>query len=201
MNPELIQRTQHFLFASEEEMQQANLPRPVQQRLLRLRDIYNYWLANPRLTDKAIVSELRDRYHLGLSIAYEDLRLIKVCLGNLNQCTTDYYRYLFLQRAEEAFAMARANNDTKAFAATLATLGKYTRLDAPDGSAPDYSLIVPQSFEITADPASAGFKRIPNVEEKARRLLARYITEAQTTPAPEAQAEEIKPITRKHDIT
>lgn len=190
MNPEVVSRTQRFLFASMEEMEEAHIPRPVQERLLRMRDIYNWWLLNPRLLDNAVVAEIMSRHHVSRTQAYEDLRLIKICLGNLNQCTADYYRYVFLQRAEEAFQMARDKGDPRAFAQALATFGKYTRLDLPDGNAPDYSQIVPQQFEITADPEAAGFRRIPDLEKKVRKMLASYIQDT----APAAGDGEIRPI-------
>lgn len=192
MNPTLIQRTQKFLFATKEEMDEAGLAANVQARLLRLRDIYNYWLNNPQLRDSVIIDELKTRYNIGTTVAYEDLRLIKICLGNLNQCTTDYYRYVFLQRCEEAFEMARKKDDPKAFASALSAFGKYTKLDIPEGNVPDYSQIVPQQFEITADPEAAGFKRIPDLEKKVKKMLARYIQEAETPR--EADAIEITPI-------
>ena len=177
MNPELIQKTQKFLFASEEEMIEAKVPANVRTRILRLRDLYTFWLNTPALGDKVIVAELRKRYGVSLSTAYEDIRLIKICLGNLNQQTTDYYRWVFLQRVEEAFQMARLNNDARAFSAALACLGKYTKLDKDESERPDYSAITPQSFEITADAEVAGFKRIPNLEEKTRKLLEKYSIE------------------------
>jgi len=194
MNPEVIQRTQRFLFASEEEMNKARIPKPIQERLLRMRSIYNWWLLNPRLLDNAVVAEMKKRYGLSHSQAYDDLRLIKICLGNLNQCTADYYRYVFLQRAEEAFEMARKKDDPRAFAQALATFGKYTRLDLPEGNTPDYSQIVPQQFEITADPEAAGFRRIPDLEKRVRKMLASYIQEAARPTPALAEAVEVKPI-------
>jgi len=192
MSPELIQRTQRFLFASKEEMEKEHIGEGLQRHILRLRDIYNYWLANPQLLDRHIVAEIKSRYKVSIAQAYQDLRLIKICLGNLNQCTTDYYRWVFLARAEEAFEMARKKDDPKAFASVLSAFGKYARLDAPDAAAPDYSAIVPQQFTITSDPTVAGFKRIPNVEGKIRTLLARYVHEAESPQY--AVAEEVKPL-------
>lgn len=192
MTDELVQRTQKYLFAEEEELTKARLPQKAIERMLRLRTMYGYWVANPRLADKEIVAELKRRYGIGPSVAYEDVRLIKVCIGNLNRCTSDYYRWLFTQRCEESFRMAREKGDAKAFAATLAALGKYTRLDKDEGNVPDYSLIVPQTFEISADPEVAGFKRIPNLDEKIKQMESRYIQEI-TAPA-EAEFEEVKPL-------
>ncbi len=178
MTRELIERTQEFLFASEEEMIQARLPEPVRTRLFRLRDMYLYWQRSPRMTDGAVAQELQRRYKLSATMAYDDVRLIKVALGNLNQASEEYYKWVFLQRCEEGFQMARTNNDPNAFARVLAAYGKYTKLDKEKHEGPDYSMIVPQTFEISSDPEVAGFKKIPNVEEKAKKMVARFIQEA-----------------------
>ena len=174
MNPETIERTQRFLFASEEEMNEANLSVNQQTRLLRLRDMYLYWLRHPSYSDKAIVSQLVMQYQISLSMAYEDVRLLKICLGNLGQVTRQWCQYVFMQRCEEGFAMARASGDANAFAKVLSALGKFTRLDHDEDIGPDYSQIIPQQFELTSDPTEAGFQRIPNVNEKIRVLFARY---------------------------
>ena len=73
--------------------------------------------------------------------------------------------------------MARDCRDPNAFAKVLAAFGKYTKLDKEKHEGPDYSMIVPQTFEISGDPEVAGFKKIPNVEEKARRIVAEFIQE------------------------
>lgn len=179
MTDKLVERTQRYLLASVEEMQAAKLPENVQQRMLRLRELYAYWLQNPRLADSDIVHELRERHGVGVTQAYEDVRLIKICLGNLNRLTKDYDRWLFRQRCEEGWQMAREADDPKAFASVTATYLKGTLLDKEDNIGPDYSLIVPQTFTISADPSVAGFKVVPGILEKAKRLEARYIQEAE----------------------
>lgn len=174
MNPETIERTQKFLFASEQEMDAEHFKPATKERLLRLRDIYMFWLNNPRMGSKSVVTEIKRRYKISEVCAWEDLRLIKICLGNLNTATTDYYRWVFLARCEEGFELARRNNDSNAFAKVLAAFGKYTKLDVNDAEGPDYSQIVPMTFEISADPTVAGFKAIPDIEKKAKKLLDKY---------------------------
>lgn len=178
MHAQLIQQTQRYLFASEQEMREARLPQPVQQRLLRLRDQYNYWLRWPKLTDRDIVDELQRRYGIGNSQAYEDVRLIKICLGALNQVTKDYDRWLFRQRLEEGYQMARETQDAAAFAKMLAAHGKYAQLDKNEPDAPAYSDIVPQSFEPVSNPEAAGIRPAKDWRERARRLRERFEKEA-----------------------
>ena len=76
MNLALIETAQKFLFADEREMQEAGLSQATRGRMIRLRDIYNHWLAHPRLLDKDIVVEIIRRYRIGKSMAYEDLKII-----------------------------------------------------------------------------------------------------------------------------
>ena len=192
MNPELIKRTQDFLFASEEEMEKAHVPIDVRQRLYRLRDMYSYWLRNPNQGDRHILAEIKRRNGLGDTQAYEDLRLLKLCLGNLQQMTRDWYQYLFIARCEEGFQMARDKGDAGAFAKVLASLGKFTRLDHEQLTGPDYSQIIPQQFEITSDPSVAGFQRIPNVLQLTQQLEKRFKKEIE---AAEYEVIEVKPIT------
>ena len=99
---------------------------------------------------------------------------LKILIGDTSRASRAWFQHLFIQRCEEAFAMARANNDSKAFTATLNCLGKYTRLDTEESRLPDYSQIVPQQLEITTDPSVAGFQRIPNLKEKVAKMLNKY---------------------------
>ena len=187
INPEIVQRAHDYLFASVEEMKAAGLQARIIDRLLRIRSIYTWWLQSPTLTDRDVVAEMIRRYAIKTRTAYDDLALIKTCLGSLNQCSQDYLRWVFLQRCQEGFEMARKKDDPSAFAKVLTAYGKYSRLDRDEGLAPDYSAIVPQVFEISADPEDAGFKRIPDIEKKAEKMLRQFQRDFQSV-----EFEEIK---------
>lgn len=105
--PATIDIAKENLFASVDEMRERNIPEVIQQRLLRLRDMYNYWLQYPRIREQEIVLELQKRYQIQKSAAYEDIRIIKYLLGDLNKATKDYHRYRFIQRNEESYEMAK----------------------------------------------------------------------------------------------
>lgn len=83
--PATIDIAKENLFASVDEMRERNIPEVIQQRLLRLRDMYNYWLQYPRIREQEIVLELQKRYQIQKSAAYEDIRIIKYLLGDLNR--------------------------------------------------------------------------------------------------------------------
>ena len=103
MNITLLDTVQRFLFADEREMQEAGLSTSTRGRMIRLRDIYNHWLAHPRFLDKDIVAEIIRRYKVGKSMAYEDLKVVKYCLGAMNQSTVEFERWQFRQRLDEAW--------------------------------------------------------------------------------------------------
>ena len=75
--PATIDVCEKHLFSDVEEMTREGVPELIQQRLVRLRDMYNYWLQFPRKKDLEIVGELELRYKVSKSTAYEDIRIIK----------------------------------------------------------------------------------------------------------------------------
>ena len=175
MNITLLDTAQKFLFADEREMQEAGLSTGTRGRMIRLRDLYNYWLAQPRLLDKDIVAEIIRRYQVGKSMAYEDLKVIKYCLGAMNQSTVEFERWQFRQRLDEAWNTARVNGDARAMAQLVNAQGKFMRLDKDEAAAPDYSTITPPFLEISGDVSVVGFEPIVDVEKLVKKLTARYI--------------------------
>lgn len=172
-----IETFRRYIFASEEEFEAADLPKRTRERVVCLREMYFYWLRNPQLTDKVIAAQFRARYAMQLTTCYEMTNYLKIIIGDTNRAQRSWYQFVFLQRCEEAFAMAREKGDTKAFTAALNALGKYTRLDSAESAMPDYSQIVPQQLEITTDPSVAGFERIQNLKEKVNKMLNKYAAE------------------------
>lgn len=194
LSSETIERAKRYLMASEEEMAAAGLPAYMRSRLLRLRETYAYWLQNPRLSEAEMVAVVRGKHRLGITQAYEDLKIVKICLGNLARLTRDYDRYVLRCRCEEGWQLARDTKDARAFAAVTAAYGKYTLLDKETENLPDYSSITPQTFAPVSDPSVDGFKTTPGILERAKRLEARY---ARETEAQAAEVEEISDRTEK----
>ena len=153
--PATIDIAKEYLFTSVDEMREKNIPEIIQQRLLRLRDMYNYWLQYPRIREQEIVLELQKRYNIQKSAAYEDIRIIKFLLGDLNKTTKDYHRYRFIQRNEESYEMAK-------------------REDAKDLG---YDKIVIQPFQPSTDPTILGIRPIPNIRQRIADKIKQYMNE------------------------
>ena len=95
-SPEHIDLVQRYLFASEEELEEGNVPAAVRERLFRLRDMYMYWLKHPQYGDKNIVQQIRQQYGITERMAYEDVHFLKICLGTIGQVTRQWCQYVFL---------------------------------------------------------------------------------------------------------
>ena len=175
MSKNLQTLAQTYLFADEGRMTKDGVPEATQQRLLRMRDGYNYWLRYPLTSTSELVSLLCEKYSIGRSVAYEDVKIVKWCIGAMNQHTVDYERWLFVQRSDLAWEKALEAEDHKAMSAILATRAKYMRLDREESTAPDYSTITPPFLEISGDVSVAGFKPLPDAEERAKKLMRQYI--------------------------
>ena len=183
--PVTVEVMKKYLFADVDEMTENRVPQVTQNRILRLRDMYNYWLQYPRLKDLDIVHELMKRHKISKSIAYEDLRVIKYLLGDLNKASKDYHRYRFIQRNQETYDTAKRLNDAKAMAACDNTYAKYTQLDKEDAQDLGYDKIVVQPFVPTADPTVIGIKPVPNIRQKSADKNNSYWAEDMDEVQPE----------------
>lgn len=171
MIPATLDVALEHLFSSTDEMQNARIPEIIQKRILRIRDLYTFWLNYPNTKDVDIVRELRKRYGISQNIAYQDLRIIKTLLGEINKSSRDFYRYKFNKMIERAYEVADRKGDAKAMAAASAVYGKFNKLDKEDPQDLGYDKIIPQNFEITDDPSILGYKKIPNVKERINKII------------------------------
>jgi hypothetical protein len=175
--PATIDICEKYLFADVSEMVEEGVPEIIQKRLLRLRDLYNYWISFPSKKDMEMAEEDMRRNGIGKSAAYEDVRILKKLLGNFAKTTKDYHRYKFTLMIDESFQMAKRTKDAKAMASAANFYAKYTQLDKEDSVERGYDQIVIQPFEPTDDPTVLGLKPIPNLREKIARKIKQYWTE------------------------
>ena len=156
------------------EMDEQNVPAPVRDRILRIRALYAWWLINPRESDQSLVNKDMKEYDVQRMMAYNDLHLIKLILGNLQKVSRDFARYKFDRMIQDAYDLAEEQEDAKAMAAAAAAYAKYHLLDKDDPVDNGYDLIQPQVFIPTSDPRHLGLKRIPNVMKTIKKLIGKY---------------------------
>ena len=148
------------------------------QRVLRLRDMYNYYISNPDTKDRQFVDTAMSRHGIMKSQAYADLSIIKSLLPLLSSASRDFHRFRFNEMILETYQMAKARKYTKTMEKAASSYAKFNRVDLEDEQALPYDLIVVQPFTATSDPRVLGIKPIPNVEEKIAAMLKKYRQES-----------------------
>lgn len=174
--PATIDIARTDLFSTEEELR-SKYTEVLVNRLLRLRDLYNWYLSNPDAKDKIFVDNDIERYKISKVEAYDDLKIIKSVLPNLAQSSRDFHRWRFNEMILETYKMAKARKDTKTMEKAATSYAKFNRVDLEDEQAVPYDMIVVQPFTATNDPTVLGIKPIPNLRDKINTLLAKYTAE------------------------
>lgn len=175
--PSIADAAQQYLFTDRDKMIRSGVPEATINHIIRIRDVYSYWLQFPQKKDREIVCELMRRGNIQRSAAYEDLRLIKQLLGDLNKVSKDYARYRFLQMVERAYEVAENSGDARSMVAAADKLGKYMGLAEADEVDKGYDKIPVQIFAVTDNPEVIGLKRLPNARDRIKAMKQKYWNE------------------------
>lgn len=175
--PSIADSAQQYLFTDRDKMIRSGVPEATINHIIRIRDVYSYWLQFPQKKDREIVGELMRRGNIQRSAAYEDLRLIKQLLGDLNKVSKDYARYRFLQMVERAYEVAENSGDARSMVAAADKLGKYMGLAEADEVDKGYDKIPVQIFAVTDNPEVIGLKRLPNARDRIKAMKQKYWNE------------------------
>lgn len=175
--PSIIDSARKYLFADADKMTADGVPAATVAHLLRLRDIYSYWVSFPSKRDRDIVAELRSRYGIGDTVAREDLKLIKILLGDLQKPTRDYMRYRVTNMLERAYEKADAANDPRNMVAAADKLAKAHHLYDEDERASVLDTLVPIVLKTTDDPTVIGIKRMPDFRARIVEAKEKYFVE------------------------
>ncbi len=175
--PSIIDTAREHLFDDREKLERSGLPAATVAHIVRLRDVYTYWLQFPSKKEREIVAELKRRGGIGDTQARSDLRLIKTLLGDLQQATKNYHRYRFNVMVMRAYDRAADSGNISDMVKAAAMYAKYNQLDKEDDRDARYDLIQPQRFVFTDDPRVIGIEPLPDFREKIRKKKEQYWTE------------------------
>ena len=164
------------LFTAQDELQQRYTD-DVVARILRIREEYNWFIANPDAKDRQFIENAVSRYGIHKSMAYRDLGVIKALLPHLAQASRDFHRYRYNEMILETYQMATKRKDTKTMEKAASSYAKYNRVDLEDEQAVPYDMIVVQPFTATDDPSVLGIKPMPRLQERIQELLHKYQAE------------------------
>lgn len=182
------------LLASDDELREK-YPLALAERVMRLREMYNYWLSNPSMKDRQLRDAIMSRYDVSQSTAYSDINIIHQLVPLLAQKSRDFHRARANEMFLETYAMAKARKDTKTMERVVSSYAKYNRVDLEDEMAMPYDEIVIQPFAATLDVRVLGIKPIPDVYNHIAKLtkeLSRDFADIQDVEFEDADLEEDK---------
>ncbi|MCI9173297.1 hypothetical protein [uncultured Duncaniella sp.] len=203
--PSTIDACKLDLFSSREELVTKYQPVMV-ARIIRIREAYNWMLANPDAKDRQVIDIIMSRNPgISKSSAYSDLSILKTLLPELSKNSRDFHRWRYTEMIMETYQLAKRRKDTRTMERAATSYAKHTRVDLEDEMAMPYDQIVVQPFVPTMDVTILGLKRIPNafdyIDKLSKELLADN-PDIIDVEAEEADLQEDKffsPLTDKHD--
>lgn len=156
------------------EMKEANLPAPFVQRLQRVKGVYDYWRQFPNKQTADIVEYEQQMFSIGKTQAYEDIRLVKLLLGDIEASTKEFWRWRINTLIEENIKSARRAGDWRAVASLVKNLIQNNKTDKEDPLELDFDKIVPQQFEMSDDIRIVNPNAIKTPRKKIEELLKKY---------------------------
>lgn len=161
-----------------------DVPVTYQEKIKRLRVGYSYWYEFPTLSETEIRDHLMNEFEVVKSTAYEDIQVIKVLLGDIKNPAKEWIRFQVNAMFDAAYKLAELQKDPKAMVMAADKKAKYNMLDQLDAIELPFDEIVPQQFEPTDDPTSLGLKKDPQIREKKRKMLEKYMDEIEIIDVP-----------------
>lgn len=174
MNQDTFKKIESVLYLPDDQADQVLTPYEMERR--------NRWLIcvskkmeNPLLPDKQLVEMLEagmtGKFRaVAKSTAYRDIAAVNKITGNIQLAATNWYRYMIIEGAKEAFDIAKAEKDARGMSAALDKIGKYTRADKPDNDF-DWDQMLPPVMEPSNDTTLLeGIEPIENLEARRREM-------------------------------
>ena len=174
--PNTIEVCKANLFTKEDELRNL-YPQTLVDKVLRVREMYNWFISYPDGTDREFVAELLQRHAVSKVTAYSDLAIVKSLLPMLASANRDFHRWRFNEMIINTYKMAEKRKDTKTMERAAASYAKYNRVDLEDEQVVPFEMIVVQPFVATSDPSVLGIKPIPNIQQKISDMIAKYRAE------------------------
>ena len=163
-----------YITLSDDELFERRIAQTVIERIHRLRGLYAYWLQFPQKFDQDIVQYDMAMFKVGKSQAYDDLHLVRLILGNLQQASKDFMRWKINQDLEQDLKAARRAGDHRSVAAIEKNRILNNRTDKEDELELEFDKIIPQQFVPVDDPTVLGIKKLPDLRNRIRMLVKKY---------------------------
>ena len=171
--PNTIEVCRAHLFTKEVELREQ-YPQQIVDKVLRVREMYNWFIANPDGTDREFVAEVCQRHGIHRTTAYSDLAVVKSLLPMLGSASRDFHRWRTNEMLIATYKMAEKRKDSKTMERAATAYGKLNRVDLEDEQAIPLDQILVQPFTATDDPRVLGIEPIPNIQSKIDAMIEKY---------------------------
>lgn len=171
--PNTIEVCKANLFTKEDELRNL-YPQTLVDKVLRVREMYNWFISNPDGTDREFVAELLQRHAESKVTAYSDLVIVKSLLPMLGSASRDFHRWRTNEMLIATYKMAEKRKDNKTMERAATAYGKLNRVDLEDEQAIPLDQIIVQPFMATDDPRVLGIEPIPNIADKISAMIEKY---------------------------
>ena len=129
--PNAIEVCRAELFTKEVELRER-YPGQMVEKVLRVREMYNWFIANPDGTDREFVAEVCQRHGIHRTTAYSDLAVVKSLLPMLGSASRDFHRWRTNEMLIATYKMAEKRKDTKTMERAASSYAKHNRIDIED---------------------------------------------------------------------
>ena len=153
-----------YIVMNDDELREARVNTTILQRLHRLRGLYAYWLQFPDKFERDILQQDMALFNVGRAQAYDDVRLVQVLLGNMQQATRNFMRWKINQDLEADLKAARRQGDYRSVAALEKVRVLNNRTDKEDEPDTAYDRIPLFGVVFTSNPAAL---KIPGYDNEA----------------------------------
>ena len=186
--PSAIEVCRADLFTRESELLER-YPQVLVDKVLRVREMYNWFISNPDGTDREFVAEVMQRHDISKVTAYSDLAIVKALLPMMSTASRDFHRWRTNEMLIATYKMAEKRKDSKTMERAATAYGKLNRVDLEDEQAIPLDQILVQPFTATDDPRVLGIEPIPNIADKIAAMIEKY--RAETIDIEDVEFEEV----------
>ena len=174
---DIVALAKQYLFEAQTVLSSSTLPVAAVEHVLRLKDMYAWYLAHPEEPDRVFVDTDISRHKVGKSTAYRDLSVLRTIIPHLSETSREFHRWRFNEMILETYKMAKLRKDTKTMEKAASSYAKFNRVDVEDEQEFPFDKIAVQPFTATSDPTVLGITPIPNLRELIKKKLKQYLDE------------------------
>ena len=151
-----------YIVMNDDELRKEPINPAVIQRVHRLRGLYAYWLQFPDKFERDILQQDMALFGVGRAQAYDDVRLVQIILGNMQQATRNFMRWKINQDLEQDLRAARRAGAHKSVASIEKVRVMNNRTDKEDEPDTNYDRIPLFGVVFTSNPKALGIEGYDN---------------------------------------